>query len=205
MGISKNLIEAVVVCEKSSDSDSFILRNCNFIAMNFLAQINVDYPGRRPQAPACFKYLRNETILWIICKPNSNYMYIKLFIIYQSSQKHFKRIKGGARKSKRFIHMKGGVFVTLAWCLHSAEECRKAGAHVLEDPATFSNAMCQPSSSMTFFHTFCRHFWNHLQLLCWDRPSWWMADVSPITSVAAMDETCQITKSAFNLSWAHAP
>ena len=35
--------------------DSFILRNCNFIAMNFLAQINVDYPGRRPQAPACFK------------------------------------------------------------------------------------------------------------------------------------------------------
>ena len=55
MGISKNLIEAVVVCEKSSDSDSFILRNCNFIAMNFLAQINVDYPGRRPQAPACFK------------------------------------------------------------------------------------------------------------------------------------------------------
>ena len=36
--------------------DSFILRNCNFIAMNFLAQINVDYPGRRPQAPACFKY-----------------------------------------------------------------------------------------------------------------------------------------------------
>ena len=56
MGISKNLIEAVVVCEKSSDSDSFILRNCNFIAMNFLAQINVDYPGRRPQAPACFKY-----------------------------------------------------------------------------------------------------------------------------------------------------
>ena len=49
-------IEAVVVCEKSSDSDSFILRNCNFIAMNFLAQINVDYPGRRPQAPACFKY-----------------------------------------------------------------------------------------------------------------------------------------------------
>ena len=48
-------IEAVVVCEKSSDSDSFILRNCNFIAMNFLAQINVDYPGRRPQAPACFK------------------------------------------------------------------------------------------------------------------------------------------------------
>ena len=52
---SKNLIEAVVVCEKSSDSDSFILRNCNFIAMNFLAQINVDYPGRRPQAPACFK------------------------------------------------------------------------------------------------------------------------------------------------------
>ena len=28
----------------------------NFIAMNFLAQINVDYPGRRPQAPACFKY-----------------------------------------------------------------------------------------------------------------------------------------------------
>ena len=66
MGISKNLIEAVVVCEKSSDSDSFILRNCNFIAMNFLAQINVDYPGRRPQAPACFKYIcGRRSILWI--------------------------------------------------------------------------------------------------------------------------------------------
>ena len=69
MGISKNLIEAVVVCEKSSDLDSFILRNCNFIAMNFLAQINVDYPGRRPQAPACFKYNVRPTDSYGYCLP----------------------------------------------------------------------------------------------------------------------------------------
>lgn len=40
-----------------------------------------------PQVLPFLKYLRNETILWIICRPNTNYMYIKLFIIYQSSQK----------------------------------------------------------------------------------------------------------------------
>ena len=39
MGISKNFIEAVVACEKSSDSGSFILWNSNFIAVNFLAQL----------------------------------------------------------------------------------------------------------------------------------------------------------------------
>ena len=41
---------------KSQKNPGFQPRG-NFIAMNFLAQINVDYPGRRPQAPACFKYL----------------------------------------------------------------------------------------------------------------------------------------------------
>ena len=40
---------------KSQKNPDFQPRG-NFIAMNFLAQINVDYPGRRPQAPACFKY-----------------------------------------------------------------------------------------------------------------------------------------------------
>ena len=70
-------IEAVVVCEKSSDSDSFILRNCNFIALNFLAQINVDYPGRRPQAPACFKY-----VYIYIYGIHILYMY-NLYIIYK--------------------------------------------------------------------------------------------------------------------------
>ena len=39
---------------KSQKNPDFQPRG-NFIAMNFLAQINVDYPGRRPQAPACFK------------------------------------------------------------------------------------------------------------------------------------------------------
>ena len=41
---------------KSQKNPDFQPRG-NFIAMNFLAQINVDYPGRRPQAPACFKYI----------------------------------------------------------------------------------------------------------------------------------------------------
>ena len=45
---------------KSQKNQDFQPRG-NFIAMNFLAQINVDYPGRRPQAPACFKYLRTFT------------------------------------------------------------------------------------------------------------------------------------------------
>ena len=43
---------------KSQKNPDFQPRG-NFIAMNFLAQINVAYPGRRPQAPACFKYAKN--------------------------------------------------------------------------------------------------------------------------------------------------
>ena len=45
---------------KSQKNPDFQPRG-NFIAMNFLAQINVDYPGRRPQAPACFKYGEEHT------------------------------------------------------------------------------------------------------------------------------------------------